>query len=305
VGGPGFTAKIVPVLNLKQRRSAPPTVSMLDLAQRIKGSQGLVLRRRTLRKGVAMQYAMKLIEHSVQGGPVQQRASDGYINATAMCRIAGKMWGHYRENASTQAFLDALQADIGIPISELVLSVRGGDPRLQGTWVHPRVAVHLAQALSPEFAVKVSQWVYDWLSGRQGQNAYSYHLRRYTTNMQNVPYGHWSMLQEMMVGLIGPMEARGYILPENLLPDISEGKMFCKFLRERHGVDTTALPKYRHEFEDGRVVMANAYPNVLWPSFRAHFFEVWMPERAEGYFLSRDPKALEYLPFLLPKPDAA
>lgn len=252
-----------------------------------------------------MQYVMKLIEHEVQGNPVQQRASDGYINATAMCRIAGKMWGHYRENGNTQAFLLALEADIGIPISELVKSVKGGDPRLQGTWVHPQVATHLAQWLSPEFAVKVSKWVYDWLSGRGNQNGYSYHLRRYATNIQNVPYGHFSILQEMMVGLIGPMETRGYVLPENMLPDISQGRMFCKFLRDELGVDTSSLPKYSHHFEDGRVVHANAYPNALLPAFRAHFFEVWMPQKALQYFGERDVNALEYLPYVLPKPDAA
>lgn len=251
-----------------------------------------------------MQYQMALVEHPIQGASVGQRASDGYINATAMCRVAGKMWGHYRENANTKAFLAALEADIGIPISELAQSVKGGEPRLQGTWVHPRVAIHLAQWLSPEFAVKVSKWVYEWLSGSRAQSSGSYHLRRYTSNMQNVPYGHWSMLQEMMIQLIGPMEARGYVLPENLLPDISEGRMFCKFLRDQHGLDTDALPTYEHTFEDGRLVRPKAYPNVLLPSFRAHLFEVWMPQKAVSYFESRDPVALEYLPYLLPKPEA-
>ncbi len=247
-----------------------------------------------------MQYEMKLIQHDVQGGVVQQRATDGYINATAMCRAAGKMWGHYRENAATRAFLAALATDIGNPISELVQSVKGGDPRLQGTWVHPQVAVNLAQWLSPEFAVKVTKWVHDWLSGRGAEASYSYHLRRYTANVSNIPYGHFSILQEMMIGLIGPMESRGYLLPENMLPDISQGRMFCRFLREEHGLDTDRLPKYRHEFEDGRVVSANAYPNALLPAFRQHFFEVWIPERAEVYFKKRDAKALEYLPYLLP-----
>jgi KilA-N domain len=252
-----------------------------------------------------VQYAMKLIEHEVQGNPVQQRDSDGYINATAMCRIAGKLWADYNRLGNTQAFLTALQDDMGIPISDLVQSMKGGDPRLQGTWVHPQVAVHLAQWLSPQFAVKVSKWVYDWLTGKGTHSTYSYHLKRYTTNMQNVPYGHWSMLQEMMIGLIGPMESRGYVLPENMLPDISEGRMFCKFLRDTLNVDTETLPTYLHEFEDGRVVYPKAYPNALLPAFRAHFFEVWLPEKATAYFMSKDEKALEYLPYLLPKSDAA
>lgn len=252
-----------------------------------------------------MQYAMKLIEHEVQGNSVHQRSSDGYMNATAMCAAAGKQWGHYNENSGAKAFLAALEADIGIPISELIKSVKGGTPHLQGTWVHPQVAIHLAQWLSPEFAVKVSKWVYDWLSGKGKQAGYSYHLKRYTTNMQNVPYGHWSMLQEMMIGLIGPMESRGYVLPENLLPDISEGRMFCKFLRDTLKVETDSLPTYKHDFEDGRIVYPKAYPNSLLPAFRAHFFEVWLPEKATAYFLGKDPKALEFLPYLLPKPHAA
>lgn len=246
-----------------------------------------------------------LIEHEVRGTPVPQRSKDGYIDATAMCRIAGKLWADYSRLAATQAFFGALEADMGIPISDLVQSSKGGDPRLQGTWVHPQVAIHLAQWLSPEFAVKVSKWVYDWISGNARQPAGSYHLRRYVSNMQNVPYGHWSMLQEMMIQLIGPMESRGYVLPERMVPDISEGKMFCKFLRDVHGLDTDSLPKYDHFYEDGRIVQAKAYPNVLLPSFRQHFGDVWLPSKAHQYFLSKDPAALEYLPYLLQRPSKA
>jgi hypothetical protein len=34
------------------------------------------------------------------------------------------------------------------------------------------------------------------------------------------------------------MEIMGYTLPEHMLPDISSGKMFCKWLRDVHGIDT-------------------------------------------------------------------
>lgn len=252
-----------------------------------------------------MQYEMRLIQHDVQGSVVQQRAADGYINATAMCRAAGKKFNHYTANLSSRAFLAELASAAEIPASELIQSVSGGEPRLQGTWVHPDVAVHLAQWLSPKFAVQVSRWVREWISGGARTPAFSYHLQRYSNNLQNVPYGHFSILQEMMIGLIGPMEARGYVLPENLMPDISEGRMFCRFLRDAHGVDTDGLPVYRHDFEDGRIAWAKAYPNSLLPAFRAHFFEVWIPDRAERYFASRDARALEFLPYLLPAPAAA
>jgi hypothetical protein len=129
-----------------------------------------------------------------------------------------------------------------------------------------------------------------------------YHLRRYLANQGNVPAGHFSILTELTLCLIAPMEAMGYRLPEKLWPDISSGKMFAKFLRDEHGVDTDHLPVYLHIFEDQRQpVQAKAYPETLLPHFRAHFREVWLPERAADYFAQRDVNALQYLPRLLPK----
>lgn len=111
-----------------------------------------------------------IISHAINASTVQQRAEDGYIHATAMCRAAGKSWAHYASNDTTKAYLKALSADIGIPISQLVVSRRGNTSAFkQGTWVHPKVAIHLAQWLSPEFAVQVSNWVFDWLSGKEVQ----------------------------------------------------------------------------------------------------------------------------------------
>ena len=45
-----------------------------------------------------------LIEHPVKGEIVTQRPRDGYIDATAMCKAAGRLFGHYRETNRTQSF---------------------------------------------------------------------------------------------------------------------------------------------------------------------------------------------------------
>jgi hypothetical protein len=151
---------------------------------------------------------LALISHRVDGDVIEQRQIDGYINATAMCRAVGRQFNDYSRLGSTRAYLDALESDTGIPVSELIQSVKGGNSATQGTWVHPKVALHLAQWLSPRFAVQVSNWVYDWMTGRVSPAVHQmpYHLRRYLKNRGRVPDGHFSMLSEMIQAIIAPME---------------------------------------------------------------------------------------------------
>ena len=141
---------------------------------------------------------LALVPHTYQGSLIQQRAADGYINATAMCKAAGKLWGHYRESTTAKAFLQALSSDIGIPISEIAQSIKGGDVALQGTWIHPQVAVHLAQWLSPQFAVKVSQWVIEWMSGRHPTDRiWAQFEDRVSLVYDNVPLGHFCVFSQI------------------------------------------------------------------------------------------------------------
>lgn len=198
----------------------------------------------------------------------------------------------------TKAFLEALQADIGIPTSQLIQVIRGGNVA-QGTWVHPQVAIHLAQWLSPQFSVQVSKWVLDWMSGKGQPAKLPYHLERHLMNQNKIPLGYFSVLQEMTNLLVGPMEANGYRLPEECMPDIAQAKLLCKYLRDECGVNTRSLSKYPHEFPDGRVVRANLYPVEYLGQFRRLMAEVWMPHHAPAYFKKRDPSALHALDKIL------
>lgn len=250
-----------------------------------------------------MQYELDLISRRVDGKLIEQRRIDGYINATAMCRAAGKLFADYGRLKTTDAFLQELATVMGIPITEIIQSVRGGGPSIQGTWVHPKVAIHLAQWLSPHFAVQVSEWVYDWMTGRGSPASHRmpYHLRRYVKNRVRVPDGHFSMLTEMTQLVIAPLEDAGYVLPERLLPDISSGKMFSQILRDELGIDTSVMPYYDHYYEDGRVVRARAYPEEYLPAFRKFMRDVWLPKKAHQYFRERDLNAVKFLPAILPK----
>lgn len=244
-----------------------------------------------------MQLQLDLIQHEAEGAVIEQRAKDGYINATALCKAAGKTFAHYKENASTNDFLQELSSDVGIPT--LLLIQRVTDTYgVKSTWVHPQVAIHLGQWLSPKFAVKVSGWVYDWMSGKMPTKIVKeipYHLKRHLQNQHKIPATHFSILQEMSLTLLGPMESQGYTLPERFIPDISQGRMFSDFLRKNGFGEPSRFQTYKHEYPDGRVVDARLYPIELLPEFRKFVANTWMPERAEKYFAERDQDALPYL----------
>jgi KilA-N domain len=246
-----------------------------------------------------MQLALSLINRQIENSVIPQRAADGYINATAMCKAVGKQFNDYWRIGPTQEFLKELSAETGLPVSGLVVTFKGGKAELQGTWVHPDVAINLGQWCSPRFAVAVARWVREWMSGTFTTKL-PYHLERYMANRAAIPINRWSMLNEMTFNLIAPLEQEGYHLPEELVPDISEGKMFCKWLRDEKKIDTTKLPTYRHIYADGRIVDAKLYPLSVLEDFREHFFKVWLPEKAEGYFRKKDPKALPHLSKLVP-----
>ena len=105
------------------------------------------------------------------GTPIQRRENDGWVNATAMCQAGGKRWNHYAANDRTSEYICALQHAIsgqtpcaaavaGNPatLPAVIETRQGGAPHLQGTWIHPRLAVDLARWISPAFAVWMDGW---------------------------------------------------------------------------------------------------------------------------------------------------
>jgi hypothetical protein len=96
-----------------------------------------------------------LVSRSWNGTPISRRVTDGYVNATAMCKANNKQWSKYRESDRCQTYLDALAETSGIRMFDLIESRQGQGG---GTWVHPQVAVDLARWISAPFAVWMDGW---------------------------------------------------------------------------------------------------------------------------------------------------
>lgn len=247
------------------------------------------------------QAELPIIHHKIEKSSINQRATDGYINATEMCQIANKRINNYIRLQTTKDYINELSAETRISVSALLQQVRGGNPQLQGTWVHPQVAIHLAQWLSPKFAVMVNKWVFEWMSG-QGGGRLPNHIRRYLLNRHKIPNTHFSMLDQMTLRLLAPLEAHGYLLPENMMPDIALGQMFSKWLRNS-GHNPNSFPTYNHEFLDHRpTVPARLYPNELITEFNIQLDQWLQDGRARRYFNKRDPSSIGPLSRVLALP---
>ena len=225
-----------------------------------------------------MQQHLDLIPRTVPGAIIYQRPTDGYISATAMCakrrasssntttktKPRGTFWRNGDRGRNSDLDAGAVNQRRGHPF-----------PRLLGP---SPVAIHLGQWVSPKFAVQVSRWVFDWMSGKVAAPLAEmpYHLRRYVANQPNVPAGHFSILTEMTQLLIAPMEIMGYSLPEHRI-QISRTARCSGSGYVMYRIDTNILPTYLHVFEDGRRVRPKAYPEQLLADFRRHFREEWLP----------------------------
>ncbi|MDB5462671.1 MAG: hypothetical protein JWP23_1060 [Phenylobacterium sp.] len=237
------------------------------------------------------QQSLALIPHTYEGQIVRQRSGDGYVNATALCTAAGKLFGHYYENDRTIEFVKELSSDIGKPITELVQIVRGGNPALQGTWVHPQVAIHLAQWLSPKFAVQVTQWVYEWLSGQLSpeQNAWQIFQERISLVYDSVPVGYFCIFKETS-DVYASMIAGGAPLGAKMILDISIGIKWGAHWRENEfnqvfGERRTYPHNYpiRYPQSLSNPQQANCYPDAALPEFRRWMREDYLPAGFPAY----------------------
>ena len=119
---------------------------------------------------------------------VEQRDTDGFINGTAMCVAHGKLIKNWFHNYDTLELIEALAEDFGMEIKEknyalsyatsvsalypeLIIAKQGSPANGGGVWLHPDLAIQLAQWCSPRFALQVSRWVREWLIKQQQSEA--------------------------------------------------------------------------------------------------------------------------------------
>jgi hypothetical protein len=89
---------------------------------------------------------------------------NGYINVTKLCKSGGKEFFTWKQNKTSELFLEEVSSVVLIPISELLITINGGNQTLltRGTYAHPSMVHCIASWISPRFAIKVSSIIDEW-----------------------------------------------------------------------------------------------------------------------------------------------
>ena len=101
--------------------------------------------------------------------PVSFR-QDGFLNATAIASHFGKLPKDYLKSEQTQQYISALAENLSVrrkiltEENQIVIVKRGGSE--QGTWLHPKLAIHFARWLNPRFAVWCDEQIETLLNGK-------------------------------------------------------------------------------------------------------------------------------------------
>ena len=94
---------------------------------------------------------------------------DGFLNATQIAAHFGKLPKDYLKTEQTQQYIAALAESLSertkilTDKNQLVIIKKGGAE--QGTWLHPKLAIHFARWLDPRFAVWCDEQIEQILSG--------------------------------------------------------------------------------------------------------------------------------------------
>jgi hypothetical protein len=97
---------------------------------------------------------------------IKHRDEDGFINITDLCKAGDKPFKLWNSLSQTTDFLKVLSSSTEIPVDELI-KYNTETNKERSTWVHPQVAINIAQWISPKFDVIVSAWVYEvMMSGK-------------------------------------------------------------------------------------------------------------------------------------------
>ncbi len=123
-------------------------------------------------------------------------------------------------------------------------------------------------------------------------------MMRFSLNSkQNSSLWYWPMLNKMVELFALPLEHNWFELPDNIIPDISTGILFNKYIKDKGYNPEKICKTYTHIYPDWRqIIWVRQYPDSLYPLFTEWFQKEWLSKRCAKYIIERTDKYV--LPYL-------
>ena len=100
---------------------------------------------------------------------IDYRTEDCYINVIDLCNAGERKFSEWYSLSESKTFIKLLSVQNKIPECKLI------ERKEQAIFVHPKIAINIAQWISPEFDLKVSNWVYEiMITGKVITNTTAY-----------------------------------------------------------------------------------------------------------------------------------
>lgn len=190
---------------------------------------------------------------------------DGYIQATKIFQSAGKRLCHWKDSPKTKSFIQLLSKETGLKEEELVHTFRGNTTKYeQGTWIHPKLAIHMTLWLSSYFCLQVTNWIEEWISHKK-ENYYKFLYEIYKTipdNEDDLILKEKAIQRRLQNELGGEIEVKtnvGYIdlLTNDEIIEIKEGSCW------KHAVGQVLMYAVYYPNHQRRIHLFNVEPTPV------------------------------------------
>jgi hypothetical protein len=113
----------------------------------------------------------RIIVKQFNGCSIRIRDIDGYMHAIDICNSGNMLWCNYITRNITTNYIETLSTYMGMPSYRLIEPIDGisGD---EISWIHPRVATHLAKWISINLAFTIDQWNNQWKRYQRNNQEY-------------------------------------------------------------------------------------------------------------------------------------
>jgi hypothetical protein len=169
---------------------------------------------------------------------------DGYINTTHLCKAGDKLFSDWYKLKSTKELISILESDMNI--STLLIDNKTN----RDTWIHPDLAIQLAQWISPLFALQVSKWIRElaiYESVTIGKEKSNQELLKVQQELKTITKKHNNLLQKRSYYKFKQSNAL-YIISDND-SKVNKYKIgICNDINDRLSNYRTSIPSLKLEY---------------------------------------------------------